>query len=45
LDNGTYYWRVVGRNASDGCDVAGNYSETRSVTINATKTYLPLVQR
>jgi hypothetical protein len=45
LDNGTYYWRVVGRNGRDGCDVAGAYSETRSVTINATKTYLPLVQR
>ncbi len=45
LDNGRYYWRVVGRNAGSGCDVAGAYSETWSVTISATKTYLPLAQR
>jgi hypothetical protein len=45
LDNGTYYWRIAGRNARDGCDIAGTYSEIWSVTIDATKTYLPLIER
>jgi hypothetical protein len=43
LENATYYWRVAGRNTKDGCDIVGTTSDIWSVTISATKSYLPLV--
>ena len=45
LQNRTYYWRVAGRNTSDNCDLQGDYSDTRSITIQAKKTYLSLLMR
>ena len=45
LHNDIYYWRVAGRNTSDDCDLQGDYSDTRLITIHAIKIYLPLLMR
>jgi VCBS repeat-containing protein/YD repeat-containing protein len=34
LNDGTYYWKVRGRNTAAGCSVNGPWSTTRSLTIN-----------
>jgi hypothetical protein len=45
LQNESYYWRVAGRNASGGCDLQGDYSQVRSLTVNALKSYIPVVSK